>query len=51
MRLFLALVAALVFVAACGKKAPLRPPGSERPSKESSAIQGDVAPRAASAVS
>jgi len=34
MRLMLAVVAALVFVSACGKKAPLRPPSSERPSAE-----------------
>lgn len=30
MRLALALLAAFMFVTACGKKAPLRPPGSER---------------------
>jgi len=34
MRLFLAAVAALLFVSACGKKAPLRPPSSERPPAE-----------------
>lgn len=31
MRLLMAAVAALLFVSACGKKAPLRPPSSERP--------------------
>ena len=34
MRLFMAAVAALLFVSACGKKAPLRPPSSERPPAE-----------------
>ncbi len=31
MRLVLAALAALLFLSACGKKAPLRPPSSERP--------------------
>ncbi len=31
MRLLLATLAALLFLSACGKKAPLRPPSSERP--------------------
>lgn len=36
MRLVLALVAAVMFLSACGKKAPLRPPGSDRPAEEES---------------
>jgi predicted small lipoprotein YifL len=35
MRALLILAAALTFLAACGKKAPLRPPSSEPPPKES----------------
>ena len=31
MRILLAALAALLFLSACGKKAPLRPPSSERP--------------------
>lgn len=31
MRLVMAVLAAILFVSACGKKAPLRPPSSERP--------------------
>lgn len=30
-KLFLSALAAILFLGACGKKAPLRPPGSERP--------------------
>jgi predicted small lipoprotein YifL len=33
MRLLLVLLAALLFLSACGKKAPLRPPGSPPPSE------------------
>jgi|GEM_PF-2069709 len=35
MRAFLILIAALMFLSACGKKAPLRPPSSEPPADES----------------
>lgn len=31
MKLLMAAFAALLFLSACGKKAPLRPPSSERP--------------------
>ncbi len=41
MKAILAIAAALMFAAACGKKAPLRPPGSERP--PASAPAGDDA--------
>jgi predicted small lipoprotein YifL len=34
MRLLMAAFAALIFISACGKKAPLRPPSSERPPAE-----------------
>lgn len=34
MKLILAALAALLFVSACGKKAPLRPPSSDRPPAE-----------------
>lgn len=34
MRLLMAALAALLFLSACGKKAPLRPPSSERPPAE-----------------
>ncbi|MEE2691428.1 MAG: hypothetical protein VX640_07810 [Pseudomonadota bacterium] len=38
MRAFLAVIAAFLFVSACGKKAPLRPPGSEPPKEETRVI-------------
>ena len=31
MRLMMLALAGLLFLSACGKKAPLRPPGSDRP--------------------
>lgn len=34
MKLAFAALAALLFIAACGKKAPLRPPSSDRPPAE-----------------
>jgi predicted small lipoprotein YifL len=34
MKLVILALAALLFVAACGKKAPLRPPSSDRPPAE-----------------
>jgi predicted small lipoprotein YifL len=34
MKIVMAAFAALLFVSACGKKAPLRPPSSERPPAE-----------------
>ncbi len=34
MRVLMAAFAALLFLSACGKKAPLRPPSSERPPAE-----------------
>ena len=34
MRLLMAAFAALLFLSACGKKAPLRPPSSDRPPAE-----------------
>ena len=34
MRLVMALAAALLFISACGKKAPLRTPSSDRPPAE-----------------
>jgi predicted small lipoprotein YifL len=34
MKLLVAMLAALLFIAACGKKAPLRTPSSDRPPAE-----------------
>ncbi|HNR77317.1 MAG TPA: hypothetical protein PKM48_09320 [Parvularculaceae bacterium] len=34
MKMLMAAFAALLFLSACGKKAPLRPPSSERPPAE-----------------
>ncbi len=34
MKVLMAAFAALLFLSACGKKAPLRPPSSERPPAE-----------------
>lgn len=34
MKLVLVALAALLFLAACGKKAPLRPPSSDAPQEE-----------------
>lgn len=39
MRLALIALAAIAFLSACGKKAPLRPPGSDRPGEESHLVQ------------
>ncbi len=41
MRLLLTALAALLFVSACGKKAPLRPPSSERPPASDTAPADD----------
>ncbi len=39
MRLVLIALAALTFLSACGKKAPLRPPGSDRPGEDSRFVE------------
>ncbi len=41
MRLVMAALAALLLLSACGKKAPLRPPSSERPPAEEWNPSGD----------
>lgn len=38
----MAVFAALLFVSACGKKAPLRPPSSERPPAEEPASDDEL---------
>ena len=37
MKIVLAALAALLFLSACGKKAPLRPPASDRPPTDETA--------------